>query len=112
MSKAFLFQAIPFNISILLVLFNPSIGPLSGATTPGQGGRGSDRNKGVFRISQSSSITGTSPSDDHLTGQTIFWVFGMMRPRIEPRSSGRLVNILTIMPMSRSVSIRKYLIAT
>ena len=46
-----------------LVLFNPSIGPLSGATTPDQSGSGSDGNKRVHRILQSSSITGTSPSD-------------------------------------------------
>ena len=36
---------------------------LSGATTPGQNGPGSDGNEGVLRIPQSSSITGTSPSD-------------------------------------------------
>ena len=36
---------------------------LSGATTPGQSGPGSGGNKGVLRIPQSSSITGTSPSD-------------------------------------------------
>ena len=46
-----------------LVLFNPLIGPLSGATTPGQSGPGSNGNEGVPRIPQSSSITGTSPSD-------------------------------------------------
>ena len=46
-----------------LILFNPSIGPLSGATTPGQSEPGSDGNEGVLRTSQSSSITGTSPSD-------------------------------------------------
>ena len=48
---------------MLLVLFNPYIGPLSGATTPGQSGPGSDGNEGVLRIPQSSSIAGTSPSD-------------------------------------------------
>ena len=48
---------------MLLVLFNPLIGPLSGATTPGQRGPGSDGNKGVLHIPQSSSIAGTSPSD-------------------------------------------------
>ena len=46
---------------------NSSIWPidrtLSGATTPGQSGPGSDGNEGVLRISQSSSIAGTSPSD-------------------------------------------------
>ena len=36
---------------------------MSGATTPGQSGPGSNGNKGVLRIPQSSSITGTSPSD-------------------------------------------------
>ena len=44
-----------------------SIGPivrsLSGATTLGQSGPGSNGNEGVLRIPQSSSITGTSPSD-------------------------------------------------
>ena len=48
---------------MLLVLFNPYIGPLSGATTPGQSGPGSDGNEGVLRIPQRSSIAGTSPSD-------------------------------------------------
>ena len=47
----------------VLVLFNPKIGPLSGATTPGQSGAGSDGNEKVLHISQSSSITGISPSD-------------------------------------------------
>ena len=45
---------------------NTSIQPidrtLSGATTPGQGGPGSDGNKGVPCILQSSSITGASAS--------------------------------------------------
>ena len=36
---------------------------LSGATTPGQSGSGSDGNEGVLRIPQSSSTAGTSPSD-------------------------------------------------
>ena len=36
---------------------------LSGATTPGQSGPGSNVNEGVLRIPQSSSITGISPSD-------------------------------------------------
>ena len=36
---------------------------LSGATTPDQNGPGSDGNKGVVRILQSSCITGTSPAD-------------------------------------------------
>ena len=36
---------------------------LSGATIPGQSGPGSNGNEGVLHIPQSSSITGTSPSD-------------------------------------------------
>ena len=36
---------------------------LSGATNPGQSGHGSDGNEEVLRIPQSSSNTGTSPSD-------------------------------------------------
>ena len=36
---------------------------LSGATTPGQSGPGSNSNKGVLYITQMSSITGASPSD-------------------------------------------------
>ena len=46
-----------------LVLLNPCIVLLSGANTPGQSGPGNDGNEGVFRIPQSSNITGTSPSD-------------------------------------------------
>ena len=51
------------NSNHSLVLFNLWIGPLSGATTPGQSGPESDDNEGILRIPQSSSITGTSPSD-------------------------------------------------
>ena len=36
---------------------------LSGTTTPGQSGPGSNGNEGVLHIPQSFSITGTSPSD-------------------------------------------------
>ena len=36
---------------------------LSGATTLGQSGPGSDGNEGVFRIPQNSSTAGTLPSD-------------------------------------------------
>ena len=37
--------------------------PSSGAYSPGQSGPGSDDNEEVFRITQSSRITGASPSD-------------------------------------------------
>ena len=70
MSKTVPFQTIQFSKSTQfncqnysLALFNPYIGPLSGATTQGLSGPGSDGNKGVLLIPQSSSITGTSPSD-------------------------------------------------
>ena len=46
-----------------LVLFNPQIGPLSGATTLGKSGPGSNGNEGVLCIPQSPSITGTAPLD-------------------------------------------------
>ena len=46
-----------------LVLFNPQIGLLSGATTLSQSEPGSDGSKGVLLIPQRSSISGTSSSD-------------------------------------------------
>ena len=46
-----------------LVLFNPLIGTLSGATTPGQSGPGSDGNEGVLHIPQNFNLNRTSPSD-------------------------------------------------
>ena len=62
-----LFQIIQFSISTLFrrqkQFYFEQIGPLSGATTPGPSGPGSDGNEGVLRIPQSSSIAGTSPSD-------------------------------------------------
>ena len=50
---------------------------LSGATTPGQSGPGSDGNKGVLSIPQSSSITGTSPSDCLVSylGHSLMWFY-------------------------------------
>ena len=35
-----------------------------------------------------------------MASSTIFWVFGMIRPGIEPRSPWPLVNTLTIMPIA------------
>ena len=46
-----------------LVLLDLLIGPLSGATSAGHNGPESNGNKGILRIPQSSSITGTTPSD-------------------------------------------------
>ena len=45
------------------VLFNPYIGPYQVLPFRGQSGPGNNGNEGVFHIPQSSSITGTSPSD-------------------------------------------------
>ena len=72
--KTFLFQAIQFSQTVLFQTIQfcistqfSSIWPidrtLSSATTPGQSRPGSDANEGVLLILQSSSITGTSPSD-------------------------------------------------
>ena len=52
-----------FNISTQFKSIWPIDRALSGATTPGQSEPGSDRNEEVLCIPQSSSITGTSPSD-------------------------------------------------
>ena len=40
---------------------------LSGSTSPGQSGPGSNGNEEVIRIPQSPSITGTSPSDSFVS---------------------------------------------
>ena len=63
MSKTVLFQVIQFSISMQFSSIWPIDSNLSGATTSGQSGPGSDANEGVFRIPQSSSLPGTSPSD-------------------------------------------------
>ena len=61
MSKTVLFQIIQF--CILFSSICPIDRNLSGATTPGQSGPGSDGNEGVLHILQSSSIIEASPSD-------------------------------------------------
>ena len=57
------FYWVKFRISTQFSSIWPIDRALSGATTLGQSGPGSDGNKGVLCISHSSSITGTSPSD-------------------------------------------------
>ena len=52
-----LLQIIQFSMSTQFISIWSIVRTLSGATTPGQSGPGSDGNKGVFRITQSSSIT-------------------------------------------------------
>ena len=61
--KAVLFQVIQFSISTHISFIWPIDRILSGATTPGQSGPEDDDSEGVLHISQSSNITGTSPSD-------------------------------------------------
>ena len=63
MSKTVLFQAIQFSINTQFSSIWPIDITLSGGTTPGKSGPGIDGNEGVLCILQSSSITGTSPSD-------------------------------------------------
>ena len=63
MSKTVLFQTIQLSISTLFCSIRSIDKTLSGTTTPGQSGPGSNYNEGVLRIPQSSSVTGTSPSD-------------------------------------------------
>ena len=63
MSKTVPFQTIQFSLSPQFSSIWPIDRTVSGATTPGQNGPGSDGNEGQLRIHQSSSITGTIPSD-------------------------------------------------
>ena len=67
MSKTVLFQTIQFYISTQFSSTWPIDRTLSGATTPSQSGPGSDGNGRVLCIPQSSSITGTLPSDCLIT---------------------------------------------
>ena len=61
--KTVLSQAIQFSITTQFSFIWLVDRTLSGATTPGQSRPGSNGNEGVLCIPQSSSITGTSPSD-------------------------------------------------
>ena len=61
--KIVLFQKIQFSKSTQLISIWAIDKTLSGATTPDQIGPGSDGNKGVLLIHQSSRITEASPSD-------------------------------------------------
>ena len=58
-----LFQTIRFSISTQFSSIRPIDRTLSGSTNPGQCGPGSDGNEGVLHIPQSSSFTGTLPSN-------------------------------------------------
>ena len=63
MSKTVLFQTIQFSISRKFSSIWSMNRTLSGAATLDQSEPESDCNEGVLHIPQSSSMTGTSPSD-------------------------------------------------
>ena len=71
---------------------------LSGATTPGQSGLGSDGNEGVLRIPQSSSTAGTSPSDclvsypRHSLGGGLTPLQRSSRCILQPQPTGQSIN--------------------
>ena len=71
--KTFLFPKIQFSLSTQFSSVWPIDKALLGATTPGQSGPGSDGNKGVLRIPQSSRFTEASPSDYLLSYQDNRW---------------------------------------
>ena len=68
--KSVPFQTIPFSIDTQFSSISLKDRTLINATTSGQNGPGSDSNKGVLHIPQSSSITGASPLD-------CFWVLSL-----------------------------------
>ena len=61
--KTVLFRTIQFSINTQFSSIWPMDRTLSGATTPGQSGPGSNDNERVLHILQSSSITEVSPSN-------------------------------------------------
>ena len=73
MSKQFYIKQFSLVKECSLILFNPQIVPLSGTTTPGQSGPGSDGNEGVICIPQISSITGASLFDCLVSFQDTRW---------------------------------------
>ena len=72
------FLTIQFSISIQFSFIWPIDRTLSGDTTLGQSGPGSDGNEEVLSIPQSSSVTGTSPSDCFMSkpGPLLWWWWG------------------------------------
>ena len=62
-SKTVLFRTIQFSISSLFSSIWPIDSTLSGGASPGQNEPGSDGNKGVPYVTQSSIIIGVLPSD-------------------------------------------------
>ena len=96
-SKTVLFQVIQFNIRTQISSIGPIDRTLLGATTLSQSGAGSNGNKGIVCIPQSSSITGTSPSDCLVSYQDTRWGWGLTLCREAVSvfySPSRLVNWL------------------
>ena len=87
-AKTVLFQAIQFSISTQFSSIWPIDRTLSGATTPDQSGPGSDSNEEVLHISQTSNITGASPSDCLVSypGHSLAGGWGVLTPSAEMQS--------------------------
>ena len=71
---------------------------LLGATTPGQSGPGSDGNEEVLPIPQSSSITGTSPSEYLVSYQDTHWGGSnpLQRWILQPQPTGQLSEVVVL----------------
>ena len=102
MAKTILFLTIQFSISIQFSSIWPIDSTLSGTTTPGQSGLGSDSNEGVLRLPQRSIINGTSPSDSLVshTGHLLGRVLPLCREEFgvfySPSRLGNDRNVMTI----------------
>ena len=83
--KIFLFQIIQFSISTQFSSIWPTDRTLSSATTPGQSWPGSDGSEVVLLIPQSSTITGTSPSDCSVSfpGYSLVGVLPLCRDAVD-----------------------------
>ena len=95
--KTVLFQEIQLSISTQFTSIWHINRTLSGATTSGQSGPGSDGNEGVLCISQSSSIAGTSPWDcfESYPGHLLWGVSPLFRDAVSVFYSlnwGRFLN--------------------
>ena len=97
--KTVLFQLIQFNISTQFSSIRPIDRTLSGAaTTPGQSEPGSDGNKGVLHIPQSSSITEALPSDclvsysEHSWGADLTPLQRCSRCILQPQLTGQSIS--------------------
>ena len=93
--KTILFQTIQWSIRTQFSFIRPIDKPLSGATTLGQSRPGSDRNKGVVRIFQSSRISWVSRSNC-----LVFWTTHSLR---EPYPSAEKQLVYSAVPNDRAI---------